>query len=103
MLGLVGESGESLKFKTWIRALESEESQIDRADMANEPGDVPWYAAVPADYLDMKNNLPSRTVHGWSPDWSTLRLAERRGVAGGRCAHCCAESGNGNPSAVRAS
>ena len=54
VLGLVGESGEiAEKFKKWIRDFDSDESQIDRADIAKELGDVLWYAAVLADYLDL--------------------------------------------------
>jgi len=52
VLGLVGESGEiAEKFKKWVRDLDSEESLIDRADIAKELGDVLWYVAVLADYL----------------------------------------------------
>lgn len=36
VLGLVGESGEiAEKFKKWVRDLDSEESRIDRVDIAN--------------------------------------------------------------------
>jgi NTP pyrophosphatase (non-canonical NTP hydrolase) len=54
VLGLVGESGEiAEKFKKWVRDLDSEESRLDRADIAKELGDVLWYLAVLADYLDL--------------------------------------------------
>ncbi|MEV0427832.1 nucleoside triphosphate pyrophosphohydrolase family protein [Micromonospora sp. NPDC050495] len=54
VLGLVGESGEiAEKFKKWVRDHDSDESRIDRADIAKELGDVLWYLAVLADYLDL--------------------------------------------------
>lgn len=54
VLGLVGESGEiAEKFKKWIRDHDSDESRIDRADITKELGDVLWYVAVLADYLDL--------------------------------------------------
>lgn len=54
VLGLVGESGEvAEKFKKWIRELDSDESQLDRDGITKELGDVLWYLAVLADYLDL--------------------------------------------------
>jgi NTP pyrophosphatase (non-canonical NTP hydrolase) len=36
-----------------VLGLVGEESRIDRADIAKELGDVLWYVAVLADYLDL--------------------------------------------------
>ncbi|SNS90324.1 NTP pyrophosphatase, house-cleaning of non-canonical NTPs [Asanoa hainanensis] len=78
VLGLVGESGEvAEKFKKWVRDQDSDESRIDRADIGKELGDVLWYLAVLADYLDLslddiaKNNL------------AKLASRQTRGVLGG--------------------
>jgi NTP pyrophosphatase (non-canonical NTP hydrolase) len=78
VLGLVGESGEiAEKFKKWVRDLDSEESRIDRADIAKELGDVLWYVAVLADYLDLSLDDIATT--------NLAKLASRqgRGVLGG--------------------
>jgi NTP pyrophosphatase (non-canonical NTP hydrolase) len=78
VLGLVGESGEvAEKFKKWVRDLDSDETRIDRADIAKELGDVLWYLAVLADYLDLSLD-----------DIATANLAKlasrrSRGVLGG--------------------
>ena len=78
MLGLVGESGEvAEKFKKWVRDLGSDESRIDRSGIAKELGDVLWYLAVLADYLDLSLD-----------DIATANLAklasrQSRGVLGG--------------------
>ena len=78
VLGLVGESGEiAEKFKKWVRDLDSDESRIDRADIAKELGDVLWYVAVLADYLDLSLDDIAST--------NLAKLAGRRsrGVLGG--------------------
>jgi NTP pyrophosphatase (non-canonical NTP hydrolase) len=78
VLGLVGESGEiAEKFKKWVRDLDSDESRIDRDAVAKELGDVLWYVAVLADYLDLSLD-----------DIAAANLAEladrrNRGVLGG--------------------
>ncbi|MEU4242767.1 nucleoside triphosphate pyrophosphohydrolase family protein [Actinoplanes sp. NPDC026619] len=78
VLGLVGESGEvAEKFKKWVRDLDSDESRIDRDGVAKELGDVLWYLAVLADYLDLSLD-----------DIATANLAklasrQGRGVLGG--------------------
>jgi NTP pyrophosphatase (non-canonical NTP hydrolase) len=78
VLGLAGESGEvAEKFKKWVRDLDSDESRIDRADIAQELGDVLWYVAVLADYLDLSlDDIASGNL---------AKLAGRRarGVLGG--------------------
>ena len=55
LLGLVGEAGEiAEKMKKIVRDHDSNEIKIDRADIEKELGDVLWYVAVLADYLDIK-------------------------------------------------
>ncbi|GAA5191364.1 nucleoside triphosphate pyrophosphohydrolase family protein [Rugosimonospora acidiphila] len=78
VLGLVGESGEvAEKFKKWVRDLDSDESRIDRADIAKELGDVLWYVAVLADYLDLSlNDIAAANL-------AKLASRHRRGVLGG--------------------
>jgi NTP pyrophosphatase (non-canonical NTP hydrolase) len=78
LLGLVGETGEiAEKFKKLVRDKDTDESQIDRADIQKELGDILWYVAVLAEYLGIKLE-----------DVATLniqKLADRqkRGVLGG--------------------
>jgi NTP pyrophosphatase (non-canonical NTP hydrolase) len=78
VLGLVGESGEiAEKFKKWIRDLDSDESRIDRADIAKELGDVLWYVAVLADYLDLSlDDIAAANL-------AKLASRQDRGVLGG--------------------
>ena len=54
VLGLAGEAGEiTEKFKKLVRDNNSDESLIDREDIAKELGDVLWYVAALADYLNL--------------------------------------------------
>lgn len=82
VLGLVGESGEiAEKFKKWIRDHESDERKIDRQDIAKELGDVLWYVAVLADYLDLDLDDIARS------NLAKLASRQARGVLGGRGDH----------------
>ncbi|GIM90490.1 nucleoside triphosphate pyrophosphohydrolase family protein [Paractinoplanes toevensis] len=78
VLGLAGESGEiAEKFKKWVRDLDSDESRIDRADIAKELGDVLWYVAVLADYLDLSlDDIATANL-------TKLASRQNRGVLGG--------------------
>lgn len=54
VLGLVGEAGEiAEKMKKLIRDHASDESLIDREDIAKELGDVLWYVTVLGHYLEI--------------------------------------------------
>ncbi|MCA9348044.1 nucleoside triphosphate pyrophosphohydrolase family protein [Candidatus Saccharibacteria bacterium] len=54
VLGLVGEAGEiAEKMKKLVRDKDSDEAQIDRDGIKKELGDVLWYIAVTASYLDI--------------------------------------------------
>jgi NTP pyrophosphatase (non-canonical NTP hydrolase) len=78
VLGLVGESGEiAEKFKKWVRDLGSDEALIDRGDIAKELGDVLWYVAVLADYLDLSLDDIAAT------NLAKLAARQSRGVLGG--------------------
>lgn len=53
VLGLAGESGEVVdKFKKIIRDKQSIISEADKVEIVKELGDVLWYVAVIASYLD---------------------------------------------------
>ena len=76
--GPVGESGEvAEKFKKWVRDLDSDESRIDRPAIAKELGDVLWYVAVLADYLDLSlEDIAAANL-------AKLASRQNRGVLGG--------------------
>ncbi|WP_250008412.1 nucleoside triphosphate pyrophosphohydrolase family protein [Actinoplanes sp. M2I2] len=78
VLGLVGESGEiAEKFKKWVRDRNSDETLIDRADIAKELGDVLWYVAALADYLDLSlDDIAAANL-------AKLASREARGLLGG--------------------
>ena len=64
VLGLVGEAGEiAEKVKKLVRDKNSDLAQLDRDDMAAELGDVLWYSAVLANFLDLSlNDVAQRNV-----------------------------------------
>ena len=78
VLGLVGEAGEvAEKVKKLIRDKHSDLAQLDRDDMASELGDILWYAAVLASFLDLSlNDVAQRNV-------DKLADRQRRAVIGG--------------------
>jgi NTP pyrophosphatase (non-canonical NTP hydrolase) len=78
LLGLVGESGEiAEKMKKLVRDHDSDEAKIDRADIKKELGDVLWYVAVLADYLDIKLDTVA------SHNLAKLADRQKRNVLGG--------------------
>ena len=78
VLGLVGEAGEiAEKVKKLGRDKNSDLAQLDRDGMAAELGDVLWYAAVLANFLDLSlNDVVQRNV-------DKLAGRQRRAVLGG--------------------
>lgn len=78
VLGLVGEAGEvAEKVKKLVRDEGSDLERLDRDDMAAELGDVMWYTAVLANFLDLSlNDVAQRNID---------KLADRqsRAVLGG--------------------
>lgn len=78
ILGLVGEAGEiAEKVKKLVRDKNTDLAQLDRDDMAAELGDVLWYTAVLANFLDLSlNDVAQRNV-------DKLADRQRRAVLGG--------------------
>jgi NTP pyrophosphatase (non-canonical NTP hydrolase) len=78
VLGLVGEAGEiAEKVKKLVRDKKSDMAELDRDAMAAELGDVLWYAAVLANFLDLSlNDVAQRNV-------DKLADRQRRAVVGG--------------------
>jgi NTP pyrophosphatase (non-canonical NTP hydrolase) len=78
VLGLVGEAGEiAEKVKKLIRDKNSDLAELDRDDIAAELGDVLWYSAVLANFLDFSlSDVAQRNL-------DKLADRQRRAVLGG--------------------
>lgn len=78
VLGLVGEAGEvAEKVKKLVRDKGSDLAQLDRDDMAAELGDVLWYTAVLANFLDLSlSEVTQKNI-------DKLADRQRRSVLGG--------------------
>lgn len=64
ILGLVGESGEIAdKFKKILRDKDGKLDESDRQEMVKELGDVLWYIALVAQYLNVSlDNIATKNI-----------------------------------------
>ncbi len=78
VLGLVGEAGEiAEKVKKLVRDHESDLKKLDKDDIIKELGDVMWYIATIADFLEVDLDVVgSRNI-------TKLADRQRRNVIGG--------------------